>query len=263
MLAVVEDRVGLVEHPLDLRARQARHALDRRQRQCEDLVAGADDQRLRDRERERQANREIGALARQRVDAQRTAESLDLIRDHVHADAAARGLRELRRGREARLENEVVDGVVGHRGTRVEQAALDALVADRGRIEAGTVVGDVHDHLRALSMQADRDLAERRLAHGLAPLRQLDAVHDGVAHHVLERRQHLLEHLPVEFATGALDGQLGLLAGLVRGLAHEARKARYVPLERHHARAHEAALQLRRHARLLGQQRVRLARHRL
>jgi len=37
-------------------------------------------------------------------------------------------------------------------------------------------------------------------------------VHHGVAQHVLERRQHALEHLPVEFAGGALDDELGALA---------------------------------------------------
>ena len=41
------------------------------------------------------------------------------------------------------------------------------------------------------------------LATGEAIFRPLDAVHDGVTQHVLERRQHALEHLPVELALDA------------------------------------------------------------
>ena len=86
----------------------------------------------------------------------------------------------------------------------------------------------------------------------------LDAVHDGVAQHVLERRQHALEHLAVELAGGALDAELGALAGVGGGLAHDARQALHVALERHHARAHQAVLQLGDGARLLLQQVLRV-----
>jgi len=47
----------------DLRGRQSRHALDGRDRQCVELVVHAHDQRLRDRERERQADREARSIA--------------------------------------------------------------------------------------------------------------------------------------------------------------------------------------------------------
>src|SRR5438270_12796307 len=82
----------------------------------------------------------------------------------------------------------------------------------------------------------------------------LDAVHHGVAQHVLERRKHPLEHLAVELARGALDGELGALAGVGGRLAHDPREALHVALERHHARAHEPVLQLGDGARLLLQQ---------
>ena len=86
----------------------------------------------------------------------------------------------------------------------------------------------------------------------------LDAVHDGVAQHVLEGRQHALEHLAVELAGGALDDELGALAGVGGRLAHDARQALHVALERHHARAHEAVLQFGDGARLLLQQVLRV-----
>src|SRR5207302_1508849 len=53
---------------------------------------------------------------------------------------------------------------------------------------------------------------------------------------------------------GALDGELGALAGVGGRLAHDPREALHVALERHHARAHEPVLQLGDGARLLLQQ---------
>jgi hypothetical protein len=85
---------------------------------------------------------------------------------------------------------------------------------------------------------------------------------DGVAQHVFEGRQHAFEHLAVELARGALDHELGLLARVQRGLPHDARKTLHVALERHHARAHQAVLQLGDGAPLLLQQVLRIARQR-
>ena len=88
----------------------------------------------------------------------------------------------------------------------------------------------------------------------------LDAVRDRVAQQVLERRQHRLEHLPVDLVALAVDDELRLLAGVGARLTHDALQARHVPVERHHARLHEAVLQIGSHARLLRQQRVGLVR---
>ena len=75
---------------------------------------------------------------------------------------------------------------------------------------------------------------------------------------MLERRQHRLEHLPVDLVALAVDDELGLLAGIGTRLPHDALQPRYVPLERHHARLHEPALEIGRHAGLLRQERVGL-----
>ncbi len=175
---------------------------------------------------------------------QRAAELLDLGGHHVHADAATRVLREAAGGRKAGLEHQLHRIVVGDRLALADQAELEALAPDRGEIHAGAVVGDLDDHLGALAMQAHRDAAGLGLVVGEALRRRLDAVHHRIAQHVLERRQHALEHLPVELARGALDHQFGALAGVGRRLAHDARQALHVALERHHAGAHQAVLQL-------------------
>ncbi len=111
-------------------------------------------------------------------------------------------------------------------------------------------------------MQANRDPAHRRLVDTLALLRWLDAMDNRIAQHVFERWQHLVENLPIEFTRRALHSEFGTLVRLFRDLPHEARQARHVPLERHHARAHQAVLQLGGHARLLHEQALGLRRQR-
>ena len=136
--------------------------------------------------------------------------------------------------------------------------SASALVADRPEVHAAAVVGEAHHDLRALALQLEDDAPGVGLAALDALLGLLDAVHHGVAQHVLERRQHALEHLAVELAGGALDDELGALAGVGRGLAHDAREALHVALERHHAGAHQTVLQLGDGARLLLQQVLRV-----
>ncbi len=146
---------------------------------------------------------------------------------------------------------------------RVGQAQGDGLLANQLDVDAGAVVGDDDHDFRAVALQADRDAADVRFAERCAPLRGLDAVHDGIAQHVLERRHHALEHLPVELRGGPLHDEFRALAGVVGRLAHQARQPLHMALERHHARAHQAVLQLGDDARLLGQQILRLAGQRL
>ena len=189
---------------------------------------------------------------------QRAAELLDLGGHHVHADAAAGLLGDGAGGGEARLEDQLHRILVAERVALGDQAERERLVADGLQVHAGAVIGQAHHDLGALAVQLEQDLPGLGLAALHALLGRLDAVHHGVAQHVLERRQHALEHLAVEFAGGALDDELGALAGVGGGLAHDARQALHVALEGHHARAHQAVLQLGDGARLLLQQVLRV-----
>ena len=231
-------------------ARQAHHAFDGRQRQRVVLVAGAHHQRVADGQRQRQADREARALARLAVHVQGAAEFLDLGGHHVHADAAAGLLRQRAGGREARLEHQLHDVVVGQRLVGRISPSARPLSRIAREVHARAVVADVDDDFRAFALQVQVDLAGRGLAARRALVRRLDAVHHRVAQQVLERRQHALEHLPVQFAGGAFDDQLGALVGIGGGLAHDARQPLHVALERHHAGAHQSVLQLGDRARL-------------
>jgi len=163
-------------------------------------------------------------------------------------------MRHFTRGRKARLEHQLHDILVRQHLVGADQAKFQSLGADRRKIHAGAVIAHFDDHLGALALQVQVDMPGLLLAEGEPVGGQLDAVHHGIAQHVLERRQHALEHLPIELARGALDDQLGALAGIARRLAHDARQTLHVALHRNHAGAHEPVLQLGDGARLLLQQ---------
>ncbi|MNZ61385.1 hypothetical protein D3C78_794780 [compost metagenome] len=67
---------------------------------------------------------------------------------------------------------------------------------------------------------------------------------DGVAQHVLQRCGHALQDIAVHLALGIADNELDVLAQLAGDLPHDALEAWQHALERHHARAHQAFLQL-------------------
>src|SRR6185437_3448753 len=97
-----------------------------------------------------------------------------------------------------------------------------------------------------------------RLASSNSLLRLLDTVHHRIAKHVLERRQHALQHLAIELTRGTFDNELRPLARISGSLPHDARETLHVTLERDHARTHESVLKLGNGARLLLQQALRI-----
>ena len=108
--------------------------------------------------------------ARRHLDA--AAQRGDLGAHDVHADAAARDLRDLRRGREARLEDALDELRVG--GLRVggDPALRDRLARARCvEVEAGAVVGELDRDFVADLAHGQRDFAGLGLA-GLARARR-------------------------------------------------------------------------------------------
>ena len=90
------------------------------------LLRDAHDQRLADRQGEGQANGESRALAGGGIDEQAAAQFLDFGGDDVHADAAARRLRDVAGGAEAGLQNELHGFFVGELRVRIGQSEGDA-----------------------------------------------------------------------------------------------------------------------------------------
>ena len=104
------------------------------------------------------------ALAGLGLDLDPAAQRLDVAADDVHADAAAGDLGDLLRGREAGLEDQLVDLV---RRRRARPAAISprstALRAGSSRCSGRAVVGDLDDDVAALVIGAERQAACGRL----------------------------------------------------------------------------------------------------
>ena len=172
-------------------------------------------------------------------------------------------MRDLACGRKARRQDQVHDLLIGDLTVRLQQVQLVGLAAYRVHIETGTVVSHVNDHLRTFAMQPNRQLSCRGLAVALANIRLLDPMHHGIPEHVLERRQHLVEYLPVQLTRSTFDRQLSPFAFFIRHLPDKPCETRHVALERHHTRAHQAVLQLGGYPGLLHEEAFRLCRYRL
>ncbi len=255
-----ERRLGLGQTLGEFGRTDARHALHRGHRNGEVGFAYAHQDGLGDGQGERQAQHEGGALARLRFDGQRTAELLDLVRHHVHAHAAAGELGDLAGGGEARLGDQRKQLVVAEPGVGTQQTTLDAALADRIAIQAAAVVADAHDHFGRLARHADAHRTFGRLAGLAAFCRRLNAVGHGVAQHVLERCLDAVEQVAIHFAMCALHIQLRALALFLGRLTQRAAQVRHHRVERQHARAQQAVLQLGADTRLLDQQRLGLTR---
>src|ERR1700733_15531716 len=106
----------------------------------------------------------------------RAAETLDLRRDHVHADAAPRLLRDRGRSGEAGLEYELHGVLVGERLPGLEQPKGERLLTDRLQIHAGAVVAHPDHDFSTLALQSELDPAHVGLAARNALLGCLDAM---------------------------------------------------------------------------------------
>ena len=76
---------------------------------------------------------------------------------------------------------------------------------------------------------------------------------DGIADHMLKRRNHTFENGTVHFTIGVVNPQLDLLIQFKADLANNTTQAWHHTLERNHTGLHQAFLQLRIHPALLQQ----------
>ncbi len=179
-------------------------------------------------------------------DGDAAAERLDGPFHHVHADAAARDVRDgLSRG-EARQEDEVVGLLVGQLAVGRDQPLLDRDGPHARAVDAGAVVRDL-DHDPAGAMQGrEPDLALLGLAGGPADLGLLQSVVDGVADHMGERVAQALDDGLVDLRPLALGDEADVLADLQRHFADQARHTLEHRFDRLGADRHDAVLDLAR-----------------
>ena len=171
-LAAVLDLDALAPDPQQglLRGQQA---LDRGERDAEELLGAAHHQDRRATELGHHREHEAGALAGPALDLQRAIEDRELATHDVQTEAAPRGGGDLRVGGEAGMKDELVQLVREQAADlgRAAQAASDCLLADALVVEAVAVVLDLDEDQVPALLDADDDGPLAVLAAGAAGLR--------------------------------------------------------------------------------------------
>ena len=130
----------------------------------------------------------------------------------VHADAAAGDLRNLRRRREARLEQELDELRIGGLGVGGE---ADPATAARSRTRVKSTPAPSSARSITTSLPTWRTVSEISPVSELAGLdarvARFDAVVQRIAQQMLERADQLLQHRAVELDLGAVDLEVGAL----------------------------------------------------
>ena len=195
----------------------------------------ADLETVDDRQRQRQADANQRSQARFALHLHRAAKRGDVAFHDIHAHAASGQIRHLLRGGEPGFEDEPISFGVRQRPRRVNEPALDGLLADAFTVQAAAVVGYLDDHGTCLMVRAQAHDAREGFAARLAYIRFLDTVVDGVSHQMGQRVRHALDQLPVELGFLALGLQHDVLAGFARDVAHHALEAGEGPTDLDHS----------------------------
>ena len=207
--------------------------LDGGQRNDVATLAHADQQPIDDRQRQRQAQRDLGALAGLTGDIDVAAQRIDRAPHHIHADTAAGDAGDLVRRREAGLHDELEQLAVGRLGAGREQPLFLGALLDARAVQAGTIIGNGDQHLVAQMARRKLDAALARLACRLARPRQLDAVVDRIADQMDQRVGQALDQRLVEFGVLARQHEFDFLAEFVRQVVYQAAEAAEQLADRH------------------------------
>ena len=153
------------------------------------------EQRLNDRQRERQANRERGAQTSTCLDIDRTVDLLDVGTHHVHADPPSRHVAEPVGGAEAGREDQLHCLRIGQpvRLLRRNDAPFDSFALDRLNIDAFTVILERNDDEAVRVSGREPQTARTGLATCHPLRRRLDAMVDGITNQVQQRIADLLD----------------------------------------------------------------------
>ena len=109
-------------------------------------------------------------------------------------------------------------------------------------VEAGAVVRNLNHHPAAAMKRVQPDRGDGRLTGSGAHRGGLDAVVDGVPHHMHQGIGELLDQLAIELGVVAGDHHLRRFVELLRQVAHQANHLVEGRTDRHHAHRHCVAL---------------------
>ena len=163
-----------------LRLQRFHHRVER---QNKDLFIDLDRHAVEDSERQRQQNTNRGPFARPGMDFNVTAHLLDVPFHDVHADAAARDVGHLFRGRKARRENEHSDLFITH-AVADRQPLRRRFGENFFAIEPGAVIDHFDADIAALMFSGQNEIAHLRLTCRQTGLRIFNTVVEAITHQV-------------------------------------------------------------------------------
>jgi hypothetical protein len=209
-------------------------------------VTTGDDERRDDGERQRDLDGEGGAGADGALNIDRPSDAFDVRSHHVHSDASAGDVRHRCRCGEPRPEDQRNDVAIAALRCLFarQEALLDRLATDDRRVDARTVVADLHQDLAAFVACRQRHDAFGRLAGSDASLGGFEAVVDGVADQVGQRVADRFEQGLVEFRVAPDHLQSSRLSARCGEVANDPRELVPHILDRLHTCLHHVLLQL-------------------
>ena len=227
--------------------------LDHRgQRQEVDLVSHPHRHAVHDGQRQRQAHRDLHAMAFARVHLDRPVQRRNVAPHHVQTDTAPRHVGHHLGSREAGLKDQHPHLGVAHLVGRLH-AALARLAQQLVTRQAAPVVAHLNHYGAALVRRRQGDGAVLGLAFGQPLFGHFNAMVATVAHQVRERVGDLFHQPLVQLGGFAPRHQLDPFAELTGQVAQHARKAAEDDRHRNHAHRHHRLLQVARVALQIGQ----------
>ena len=116
---------------------------------------------------------------------------------HVHPNTAPGDLGDRLGRRKARRQYELGNFVIAKVGVCGHQPAFHRLFTHRFYVDAGAIITDLDDHIAAFTRQPQIDATNLRLAIATTYFGRFDAMVDGVAQHMLQRRNHPFQKVAI------------------------------------------------------------------
>ena len=218
---------------------------DRVERNRVQFVGHAHEQRLDDRQRQRQFDRELACPCRAPNRPRRSPLSrvMFFLTISMPTPRPLTSVTDLG-GREARRKDQFHDLAVAGPVVLRQQALFDRSRAHLFDRNPAAVVGDFDDDLIAFVIGVELQRAGARFAARFAHVRRFDAVIDAVAHEVHERFADFVDDRLVEVGVAAVDLELHFFIARFREVAHHPREPVEHVADRHHADFHDRFLDL-------------------
>src|SRR6185369_13987791 len=208
-------------------------------------LAAANEQSLRNDERQWNLESESGSYAEGRFDLNFAVQLVQVRSYHVEPDSASGKFRLARSGREARMEEEFQHVAIFHllRLLRSQETGFDGSLTDLAVIDAAAVVFDLDVDMVAAMVSANSDTSLVGLPGVISLFVALDAVGDGVTYKMQQRIGDLLDDVVIELGFRTGQRYFDLLVGCLGGIANSARDTRIKIADRHHAGLRDFILQ--------------------